>query len=91
MSSGGFSASSVPAAPSAALGYVTRSKTGHAKPKTQTDGTVRYGLSCTSDEPANLQVSLKKSNWKEAMDDEYKTLIENKTWHLVPHKKVVIL
>jgi hypothetical protein len=65
----------------------TRSKTGNAKPKTYTDGTVRYGLSSTTDEPANLQVAFKKFDWKNAMDDEYRALVENKTWHLVPHKQ----
>jgi hypothetical protein len=28
---------------------------------------------------------LSNSNWKHAMDDEYRALMENKTWHLVPH------
>jgi histone deacetylase 1/2 len=30
---------------------------------------------------------LANKRWKEAMDDEYKALVDNKTWHLVPHKK----
>jgi hypothetical protein len=50
----------LPAAPT----YVTTSKTGNAKPKTRTDGTIRYGLSCVSGEPENLQVALKNSDWK---------------------------
>jgi histone deacetylase 1/2 len=82
--------SSVPepsAAQRAAPTYRTRSRTGNAKPKVYNDGTVRYGLSCLSNEPENLQVALSNKNWKQAMDDEYKALIENKTWHLVPHKK----
>ncbi|XP_071680282.1 uncharacterized protein [Lolium perenne] len=66
---------------------VTRSKTGHAKPKIYTDGTVRYGLSCSTNEPETLQLALADKKWREAMNDEYKALIENKTWHLVPYKR----
>jgi histone deacetylase 1/2 len=73
--------------PPAPIIYKTRSKTGNAKPKVYTDGTVRYGLSCSTNEPATLQLALENSNWKRAMDDEYRALIENKTWHLVPYKK----
>jgi histone deacetylase 1/2 len=32
-------------------------------------------------------VALANKNWKQAMDDEYKALMDNKTWHLVPYKK----
>ncbi|XP_071680966.1 uncharacterized protein [Lolium perenne] len=70
--------------------YRTRSKTGNSTPKLYTDGTVRYGLSISS-EPQNLQVALSDSNWKNAMDDEYKALVDNKTWHLVPHKQGINL
>ncbi|XP_071681765.1 uncharacterized protein [Lolium perenne] len=83
----GSSAPEPSAAQPAAPTYRTRSRTGNAKPKVYNDGTVRYGLSCLSDEPENLQVALSNKNWKQAMDDEYKALIENKTWYLVPHKK----
>jgi hypothetical protein len=65
----------------------TRSKTSNPKPKIYTDGTVRYSRSCSTDEPATLKLALANSDWKKAMDDEYRVLIENKTWHLVPHKK----
>jgi hypothetical protein len=41
-------------------------------------------LSCSSDEPENLQVALKNKQWNQAMDEEYKALLDNKTWHLVP-------
>jgi hypothetical protein len=44
-------------------------------------------LSCTTNEPESLQVALTNKNWKAAMDDEYKALVDNKTWHLVPNKK----
>jgi histone deacetylase 1/2 len=69
----------------------TRSKTGNLKPKRYTDGTLRYGLSCITSEPENLQVALANKNWKQAMDDEYKALIDNKTWHLVPYKSCINL
>jgi histone deacetylase 1/2 len=83
----GSSAQSAPVRQPAPKVYKTRSKTGNTKPKIYTDGTVRYGLSCSTNEPATLQLALENSNWKKAMDDEYRALIENKTWHLVPYKK----
>jgi hypothetical protein len=66
---------------------MTRSKIGKTKPKIYTDGTVRSGLSCSTNEPESLQVALANKNWKADMDDEYKALVDNKTWHLVPNKK----
>jgi hypothetical protein len=66
---------------------ITRSKTGKTKPKIYRDGTVRYGLSCSTEEPASLEIALANKKWKEAMNDEYKALIDNKTWHLVPYKR----
>jgi histone deacetylase 1/2 len=75
------------AAQPAVTAPTTRSKTGKTKPKIYTDGTVRYGLSYSTNEPENLQVALTNKNWKEAMDDEYKALVDNKSWHLLPHKK----
>jgi hypothetical protein len=59
----------------------TRSKIGKSKPKIYTDGTVRYGLSFSTNKTKNLQVALANKNWKAAMDDEYKALVDNKTWH----------
>ena len=44
-----------------------------------------------SAEPENLQVALANPKWKHAMDDEYNALMENKTWHLVPHRKGINL
>ncbi|KAK1609824.1 hypothetical protein QYE76_033497 [Lolium multiflorum] len=38
-------------------------------------------------EPGNLSEALNDSNWRRAMEEEYNTLIENKTWHLVPPSK----
>jgi hypothetical protein len=76
--------------PPATTTPMTRLKTGKTKPKIYTDGTVQYGLSCSTNEPENLQVALANKNWKAAMYDEYKALVDNKTWHLVPNKKEAI-
>jgi histone deacetylase 1/2 len=35
-------------------------------------------------EPYNLIEALADQNWRQAMEEEYNALIENKTWHLVP-------
>jgi histone deacetylase 1/2 len=36
-------------------------------------------------------MALENPDWKHAMNDEYKALVENKTWHLVPYKKGINL
>ncbi|KAK1598830.1 hypothetical protein QYE76_018634 [Lolium multiflorum] len=58
----------------------TRLQQGIRQPKRYTDGTVRYGLFSSTGEPEALD----NSNWRQAMDEEYKALMDNKTWHLVP-------
>jgi histone deacetylase 1/2 len=65
----------------------TRLQSGIRKEKVYTDGTIRYGLFTSSDEPRNLEEALKDKNWKNAMDSEYMALMKNKTWHLVPPRK----
>jgi hypothetical protein len=35
-------------------------------------------------EPCTLAEALDDENWCNAMNEEYKALMENKTWHLVP-------
>jgi hypothetical protein len=55
------------------------------KPKTYADGTVHYACLVDSGEPKNLLEVLKHEKWKSAMDEEYQALLNNKTWHLVPH------
>jgi hypothetical protein len=65
--------------PTAPAAHVTRSKTGNAKQKIYTDGTVRYGLSCSTNESQTLQLALADKKWKKAMDDKYKALLDNKT------------
>jgi hypothetical protein len=49
-----------PAPPAPPPVYRTRSRTGNSKPKVYSNGTIRYGLSCLTSEPENLQVALKK-------------------------------
>ncbi|KAJ9548922.1 hypothetical protein OSB04_021465 [Centaurea solstitialis] len=58
----------------------TRSKSGIVKP------TQRLNLHTTSITPlprSHLQ-ALQDPNWRKAMDEEYRALITNKTWELVP-------
>ena len=63
---------------------VTRLQRGIRKPKTYTDGIIRYGCLIVSGEPEHLQEALEDKNWKGAMDSEFDALMRNKTWHLVP-------
>lgn len=78
----------VPAAPASSAASnsrpVTRLQHGIRKPKTYTDGTIRYGHLATVSEPNTLDVALCDPNWKAEMDVEYDALLKNKTWHLVP-------
>jgi hypothetical protein len=61
------------------------------KPKTYSDGTIRYnwkfGLLTHAGEPQNLEETLQNKNWENAMDIEFLALQKNKTWHLVPPQK----
>jgi histone deacetylase 1/2 len=65
----------------------TRLQHGIRKPKTYTDGTIRYGCLTATGEPVNLEEALSNTNWKNALDVEYMALMRNKTWHLVPPEK----
>jgi histone deacetylase 1/2 len=83
-------ASSEPApAPPASHHHGTRLQHGIVKPKTYTDGTVRWGLhsSVNSEEPVSIKAALHDDRWLAAMDNEYTALINNKTWRLVPAPK----
>ena len=62
----------------------TRLQKGIKQPKQYTDGTIRYGMFTSTGEPDNLVEALGDKQWKQAMDEEYEALMENKTWHLVP-------
>jgi transposase InsO family protein len=82
----------VPASPIAQQGPVTRLQKGIVKPKVYTDGTVRWGMNVSqasqaSEEPTSVEQALKDKNWSAAMDAEYRALVHNKTWRLVPRPK----
>jgi len=55
---------------------ITRSKVGVFKPKTYTT-TVSY-----AHEPVSLKAALSSSSWLKAMQDEYRALLQNRTWIL---------
>ena len=66
----------------------TRLSRGIRKPKTYTDGTIRYAhLATVDDEPSNLQAALANKHWKLAMDVEFDVLLKNKIWHLFHLRK----
>jgi histone deacetylase 1/2 len=65
----------------------TRLQSGIVRPKTFTDGTIRYGMYSSTGEPSDLNEALADPKWKRAMEEEYNALIKNKTWHLVPARK----
>jgi hypothetical protein len=58
----------------------TRLQGGIHKPKVYTDDTIRYSCFTSTGEPQNLEEAMENKNWKQAMDLEYSTLINNKTW-----------
>jgi hypothetical protein len=76
---------------SADPGGETRPKThvesGIRKPKTYTDGTVRYGLLIENYEPSSLDAALENKNWRHAMDQEYDALLKTRLGILFPHKQ----
>jgi hypothetical protein len=62
----------------------TRSRTGSLPPPMQ-----RYGLSAAASSlasplPGNTCAALADANWRAAMTEEYKALVDNGTWRLVP-------
>jgi hypothetical protein len=63
----------------------THLQDGMCKAKVYTDGTILYGcFANASSEPCSTNEGLADNNWKNAMDEEYNTLMKNKMWHLVP-------
>lgn len=69
----------------------TRLRDHTIKPKEFTDGTVRYPINRRAFlantklvEPTDYIKALQDENRKRAMDDEYRALIKNETWCLVP-------
>jgi hypothetical protein len=79
----GSSTSSTPPASSVA-GPRTCLQGGIQKLKVYTDGIVRYTYLTSSGEPYSLPEAMSTPHWKTTMQDEYQTLIRNKTWRLVP-------
>jgi histone deacetylase 1/2 len=67
----------------------TRLQQGILKLKSYTDCTVHWCMQATSssDEPSTLGEALGDQNWVTAMDSEHRTLLRNKTWHVVPPPK----
>ena len=63
---------------------VTRSKAGIFKPKVYL-GTAQW--TGYSREPTTVSEALQHPKWKEAMEAEYSTLVNNKTWSLVPREE----
>ena len=55
---------------------VTRSKNGIFKPKV-------YTVDLNVEEPNTFQEAISHPKWKEAMDEEFRALMKNKTWSLV--------
>jgi histone deacetylase 1/2 len=80
-SSDGNSAAPPPPSPP---GVRTRLQKGIRHPKQYTDGTIRYGLLSSTGEPYTLTEALNDPNWRQAMEEEYNALLDNKTWHLIP-------
>jgi hypothetical protein len=73
------------ASPAALARPKTHLQDGIRKAKVYTDGTIRYGcFASAATEPRNTIEALADSNCKKAMDDEYNSLMKNKTWHPVP-------
>jgi histone deacetylase 1/2 len=62
----------------------TRSQSGIVQPKALPVGFIIWGNFCATGEPENLQEALGRAHWKAAMDEEFSTLMHNRTWHLVP-------
>lgn len=62
----------------------TRSKDGIHKAKQPYVGLAE---TCTDEkEPENVIEALTRPQWKEAMDNEYRALMSNQTWVLVPYQ-----
>lgn len=62
----------------------TKSKAGIFKQKVCSTQFKDYQMEQHKDEPNNVSEALLSKNWIEIMDDEYKALMRNRTWKLVP-------
>ena len=78
---------------------ITRSKNSITKPKTFTNGTVRYPVpsALLADgnpsivEPICFANAMKDSNWCAAMNVEFDALLKNQTWLLVPSHTATLM
>ncbi|CAA3030989.1 Hypothetical predicted protein [Olea europaea subsp. europaea] len=61
---------------------ITRGKAGVFKPKVYAGQSTEYNPGST--EPKNVTEALMNADWREAMEEEFKALVKNKTWKLVP-------
>jgi hypothetical protein len=62
----------------------TRLQNNIVKPKRLFPGMIKHASFCSTDEPDLVKEVLADPHWKQAMDGEYATLMQNGTWHLVP-------
>jgi hypothetical protein len=62
----------------------TRSRTGSLPPPIQRYGFTVVASSLASPLPGSTRVALADANWRAAMTDKYKALVDNGTWRLVP-------
>ena len=69
----------------------TRSQSGISKPKTYTDGTIRYSMLTSTGEPRDVHEALGDDRWLKAMEEELGALHKNNTWHLVPQQQGINL
>ena len=66
----------------------TRLSQGIRKPKTYTDGTIRYvNMLSTFEEPATLHDALTNPHWKQAMDVEFDALQKKTRLDILFHHK----
>jgi transposase InsO family protein len=71
---------------------ITRSKNQITKPKSFTDGTIRYPIprallaevDSSAVEPTCYTSAIKDAHWRKAMNVEFDALLKNQTWTLVP-------
>jgi hypothetical protein len=70
----------------------TRLQDGIRKPRTYTDGTIRYGLFSSTGEPDNLTEALGDDRWRQAMNEEH-TECRTKpgTWYLLTPLRILLI
>jgi len=61
----------------------TRSQTGSLPPPMQRYGFTASSSNLASPLPGNTRAALADANWRAAMTEEYKALVDNGTWRLV--------